>query len=292
MPSAIITLTTDFGASDGYVGAMKGVILGVNPQASIVDLTHNVPAQDIAHGAFVLGATCRYFPRDAVHVCVVDPEVGTSRRALLLVTPTGTFVAPDNGLLTYVLLDPASSDFAGSGPGADVEFKSPFTVDVPDGCTAYSLTRSEYWRHPVSDTFHGRDIFAPIAAHLSAGVPVGQLGEETREVVALNLGPPQSRRDAIEGRVVFVDHFGNLVSNVPASAVRGSSVEVEIKGRRVKGLSRTFAGGRGLRALIGSHGHLEIAENSGSAAERLSADVGTRLRVTTPGGQAGGQGDG
>ena len=292
MPSAIITLTTDFGASDGYVGAMKGVILGINPQVSIVDVTHNVPVQDIAHGAFVLGATCRYFPGDAVHVCVVDPEVGTSRRALLLVTPTGRFVAPDNGLLTYLLLDPASPDAAGPGPGADVEFKSPITVMVPDGCTAYSLTRCEYWRHPVSDTFHGRDVFAPIAAHLSAGVPPGQLGEETREVVALNLGPPQSRRGAIEGRVVFVDHFGNLVSNIPSSAVRGSSVEVEIKGRRVKGLSRTFAGGQGLRALIGSHGHLEIAESNGSAAARLSADVGTRLRVTTPGVQAGGQEDG
>ena len=188
MASTILTLTTDFGDSGGYVGAMKGVALSIGPDLSVVDISHRVPPQDISHGAFVIGTACRYFPPDAVHVCVVDPGVGTSRRPLLVVTPGGRFVAPDNGLLTYVLGD----SYPGWSPAAPGKggFMQPVVVGLPDGCAAYELTRAEYWRHPVSNTFHGRDVFVPAAAHLALGVPPEQLGEPVGSVVCLNAYPP------------------------------------------------------------------------------------------------------
>ena len=284
MSPSIITLTTDFGAAGGYVGSMKGVALGINPDAILVDISHEVPAQDIAHGAFVLGSVHRYFSPDTVHVGVVDPGVGTSRRALLLVTPTGVFVAPDNGLLTHVLADQAAQ--GGATPVADpqgAQFLEPLNAPVPDGCSAYTLTRPEFWHHPVSSTFHGRDVFAPVAAHLSLGVPPERFGEPIDDVVWLNLCPPTNRDGAVDGRVIFVDGFGNLVSNIRADRLPGTNIEVSVGGCVVKGLRETFAGEDGLLALIGSHGYLEIAERNGSAASRLSVGVGDKIRVTRRG---------
>ena len=165
MSPALIALTTDFGPSGGYVGAMKGAALSINPDAVLVDISHDVPPRDIAHGAFVSASAYRYFPPDTVHVAVVDPGVGTSRLALLLVTPTGSFLAPDNGLLTYVLTDHlAEGTTALPEAPKGVGFLEPFSMPVPDSCSAYSLNNADYWRHPISGTFHGRDIFAPVAA--------------------------------------------------------------------------------------------------------------------------------
>ena len=279
MSSPIITLTTDFGARDWYVGAVKGTLLGINPNATVIDISHDIPPQDTAHGAFVLGNGYPSFPADTIHVAVVDPGVGTSRRALLVVTPDGRFIAPDNGLLTYVLADhraPTSETLSADSPG---KFMQPMTASVPDGCSAYSLTRAEYWHHPVSDTFHGRDVFAPVAAHLSLGVRPEQLGESVEEVVHLNIHAPTKRSDAVEGRIIFVDHFGNLVSNIRRPLLPSGNIQVEIAGNLIKGLSRSFAEGEGLLALVGSHGYLEVAEREGSAADRLGATVGTELRA-------------
>ena len=280
MSSTIITLTTDFGASGGYVGAMKGVVLGINSDASIVDISHDVPPQDIAHGAFVLGSTYRYFSPDAIHVGVVDPGVGTSRRALLIITPGGRFLAPDNGLLTHVLADhrDQGAPEVVSRPSTG-KFMEPVITPVPDGCSGYELNRSEYWRHPVSDTFHGRDIFAPAAAHLSRGVPPDQLGDAVDEAVTLHLPPPSSQAGVVEGRIVFVDHFGNLVSNIRSTDLPPGDVEVEIGGVRIKGLAQSYSKARGLLALVGSQGYVEVAETNGSAADRLAAGVGSRMRL-------------
>ena len=292
MPSTIISLTSDFGHSSGYVGVMKGVALSLNPHAALVDISHDVPPQDIAHGAFVLGSIYRYFPPESIHLAVVDPGVGTSRRALLLVTPAGKFLAPDNGLLTYVVADqerPNSGEgLEGAQEGtsrheglADSQrtFMEPFATPVPDGCSAYVLNRAEFWHRPVSDTFHGRDIFAPVAAHLSRGVPPERFGDAVGELVNLNIHSARGQGDAIEGRIIFVDHFGNLVSNIRSPDIVGGEVEVEVGGARIKGLSRSYAEGRGVTALIGSHGYLEIAETNGSAAERLGAGVGSGVTV-------------
>jgi S-adenosylmethionine hydrolase len=275
MSSQIISLTTDFGVAGSYVGALKGVVLGVNPRATIVDIAHEIPPQDIAHGAFVWQNACTYFPSGAIHVGVVDPGVGTSRRALLLETPTGHFLAPDNGMLTYVLLEHGGVVFS---PG--YEFMAPTTTAVPDGCRAYSLTEQAYWRRPVSDTFHGRDIFAPVAAHLSLGVSPDQFGEPVRQLVALNVPAEVHHEHGIEGRIIFVDHFGNLVTSIEGRRLVGRQAEIEVGGAVIIGLSRTFSEVDGLLALTGSHGYLEIAQRNGSAAQSLSVGVGGEVRVT------------
>ena len=275
MIASTISLTTDFGSASGYAGAVKGVLLGINPASTIVDISHDVPPQDIAHGAFVLGSTYRYFD-DAIHVAVVDPGVGTSRRALLLIMPSGRFLAPDNGLLTYVILDQAG---AMSPVGPDVEFAAPVLTPVPEGCTAYAITRPEYWRHPVSSTFHGRDIFAPVAAHISLGVDPDELGEPIDSVIVLNVWPGPTGGAILNGNVIFVDSFGNLVTNLRSDRVPAGTVSVEVRGELLHGISETYAEADGLMALHGSHGYLEVAERNGSAATRLQAQVGDAVRV-------------
>ena len=271
----IVTLTSDFGTRDGYAAAMKGVLLTISPESTVVDVSHDVPPQDIGHGAFVIGATWRYFPTEAVHVAVVDPGVGTDRRPLLLVTPAGRFVAPDNGLLSYVLIEQGARTEA---HGED-EFLKPMEISVPDGCRAYVLDREEYWLTPISDTFHGRDVFAPVAAHLSRGVPPEELGTLTTTATCLHIPPPRLDGAVLRGRIINVDRYGNLASNIRPGRAAYENAGVEVSGRRIDGLSRHFAGG-GLVAVIGSHGYLEVALENGSAAEHLEAGVGSEISVS------------
>lgn len=216
MPAPIISLTTDFGSVSGYAGTVKGVLLGINPASTIVDISHDVPAQDISHGAFVLGSAYRYFDNSTIHLAVVDSGVGSSRRAILLVTPEGRFLAPDNGLLTYVVMGHASEPFAVSCVG----FMEPVLVAVPEGCAAYATTRPEYWRHPVRRTFQARDIFAPVAAHLSLGVAPNTVGEQVDIITALNAWSEPDDDAVLHGRVIFVDGFGNLVTNLRSDCVQ------------------------------------------------------------------------
>ena len=282
--SPIITLTTDFGSRDGYVAAMKGVILGILPGATIVDVSHDVPPQDIGHAAFVLGATCPYFPPDAVHVAVVDPDVGAERSPLLLVTPHGSYVAPDNGVLTYILM--AHGACNPEPPEAEAVM-APMPIDVPSGCDAYLLNRKEYWLDWVSNTFHGRDIFAPVAAHLAAGVLPEELGEPMDSVVWLSVPQPVVSGDAIEGHIIHVDRFGNLVSNIRLGDPAKVGITVEIESAVIHGLSSSYAGGedpalsspKGLLAIVGGSGYLEVAAKNGSAAQQLGSAVGSRVSV-------------
>lgn len=272
----IITLTTDFGTRDGYVGAVKGVILAICRNTQIVDITHEVPPQDVAEGAFVLAAAAPYFPRDAIHLAVVDPGVGTARRGLVLATPVGTFVAPDNGLLTYLV-----ERLARQQPGRSrAKPMMPVIMSVPPGCRAFVLDRPEFWRQPVSATFHGRDVFGPVAAHLAAGVAPELLGSQIGEVLCLALPKPRRRGRVIEGEVVHADAFGNLVSNIPASWLSTRVASAELGGHRVEGLSETYGAREGLVAAVGSHGYLEMAWRDGNAAARLGAKRGTPVRVT------------
>ena len=274
MSHRALTFTTDFGSSDSYVAAMKGVALGISHDLTLVDLSHEVPRHDIRHGAFFLGGVYRYFPAETVHVAVVDPGVGTGRKAVALVTPAGVFCAPDNGLLSYVLNDCLSDDQA---PFESTEFGETVAIPVPDGCEAYEISNPAYRLEPVSDTFHGRDIFTPAAAHLASGVPPERLGDRLHEITVLNLFTIERQGDAVTGRVIHVDHFGNVVTNIPASQLPQGDIVVEVANTRIHGLSATFADADGLLALIGSHGYLEIAENLGSAANRLSIGVGDEV---------------
>lgn len=279
MSNKVLTFTTDFGSSDAYVAAMKGVALGIAPDLTLVDVTHEVPRHDIRHGAFILGSVYRYFRAETVHVAVVDPGVGTSRKAVALVTPSGSFCAPDNGLLSYVLNDHLVSHQVHS---ESAEFGAPVTVPVPDECEAYELSNPAYRLAPVSDTFHGRDIFTPAAAHLASGLQPRRLGEPLRELTILNLFTLELNNDAVTGTVVHIDRFGNIVTNIAADQLPQGNVVVEVADTKIHGLSATFADAEGLLALIGSHGYLEIAENLGSAARSLGVGFGDTVVVHSP----------
>ena len=270
-PRSIITLTTDFGLSEHYVGAMKGAILGVNPRAIIVDVTHDVQPQRIEEGSFLLGAAWPYFPSGTVHVAVVDPGVGGERQALVLSTPAGFFVGPDNGVLSCALPDAARPRRA-----RRIAKRTP----LPEDCIAVAITNPQYMLHPVSATFHGRDVFAPVAAHLTLGVDIDSFGERVASILALPLLRAVRKTDgSLAGRVIHVDRFGNLVTSIRAVDVGGSDVTVEIAGEVVHGLANTYGDGDDLVALIDSSGYLEVALPRGSAAELLEADLETPLSV-------------
>ncbi len=253
---SLITLTTDFGLADSYVGVMKGVILGIDPTATIVDISHDIAPQDVREAAYVVYTAYPYFPPDTVHVVVVDPGVGSQRRAIALRTAQACFVAPDNGVLSYVLAREGMKE-------------------------AVSLTHSRYHRPIVSHTFHGRDIFAPVAAHLARGVSLTELGEPLTEIVTFSLPQPQvlPNRDVI-GHVLHVDRFGNLILDVrEGDFILGGGIVLEVAGRRIQGLGRTFTDvpAGELVAYIGSSGHLEIALREGNAAQLLGMEIGAQI---------------
>ncbi len=276
--SGIVTLMTDFGLTDPYVGVLKGVIWSIYPRARIVDLTHQISPQAILQGAFLLAEAYPYFPPGTVHLAVVDPGVGTERAAIALETPQALFVAPDNGLLSCVWEDLGATSAAASRL---VELSEPRYWRFPEG--------ARHRRAPCfqpSPTFHGRDIFAPVAAHLAAGLPLEALGRPKESLVLLEGRRPLREEDgSIVGQIVHIDHFGNGCTNIGAELVeelagRGE-VEVVCGACRLRGLVRTYAEGQPGRplALIGSHGRLEIALREDSAAARLGLRIGTAVRV-------------
>jgi S-adenosyl-L-methionine hydrolase (adenosine-forming) len=266
----IITLTTDFGLADPYVASMRGVILSLNPQAVIVDVSHAVRPQQIEQGAFLLEASLPYFPPSSIHIAVVDPGVGSQRRAIALRTASGTFVGPDNGVLSPALPDDLRSR-AGEAGGR---------VRLPERSSGVALTDPSYHRQPVSDTFHGRDIFAPAAGHLSLGVPLSDLGEPVDDVVALPPFRARSEPDGSrKGRIVHIDVFGNLITDVRGEDLASPRLTVEVRDRQIAGLQRNYASGQGLTALVGSSGFLEITLSGGSAVAELGVDIGEPVVV-------------
>ena len=263
--AALLTLTSDFGLADPYVGAMKGVILGLNPRAIIVDLSHEVRPQRLLQAVYITQAAWPFFPPDAIHVVVVDPGVGTERRAVALVAPGGCFLGPDNGALSAALPDePRMAAGSGAAP-----------VALPVGCRAFAITNRRYLREPVSATFHGRDVFAPAAAHLSLGVAPERLGEPVRELIALPPLRAQRRPDGtLRAQVVHIDRFGNVVLDARGEDLPEGAFTVELVGHIVPGPVRTYAEATGPAALVGSSGYLEVALPNGSAAAALGVDVG------------------
>lgn len=274
MRGHLITLLTDFGLVDPYVGMMKGVILGIAPSATIIDLTHEVMPQDILQGAFHLGASWSSFPTGTIHIAVVDPGVGGERRALLVQGPDNVFLAPDNGLLSFVLPEESKKDMR------EVAFK-PYISPVPPGFNAHALTNSKYWRHPVSATFHGRDIFAPVAAHLSLGIQPEELGIPVTTLTRLALPSAKWQGDVLTGYVLHIDRFGNAATNLSNALIQqgGEVLSIDIGKRSIPGVSLTYAMGKGLAAVIGSHGNLEVAVTNGSAAQLLGVKVGDEIKV-------------
>jgi len=270
--NAIITLTTDFGTDDAYVAAMKGIILDINPGARIVDICHAISPQNISQAAFILSTAYRFFPERTIHLVVVDPGVGTERRAIILRTPQFDFVAPDNGVLSGVIA-PFLKEWPHPGQ---------VQATLPPELEAVCLTRPEFWRSPVSPTFHGRDIFAPVAARLSLGLAPQKFGEAIKSItVTPEHRPHRQSADTIVGRILHIDHFGNLITNFKGEDLPEKPFVIEAGRSSISELSRTYEEGEGLLALIGSSGYLEIAVKGGSARDFLGAAVGDDVRLRT-----------
>jgi S-adenosylmethionine hydrolase len=273
--SPVITLTTDFGLNDTYVAAMKGIILGINPEVTLVDICHTIDPQDITRAAFVLGTSYQYFPKGTVHLVVVDPGVGSQRRAVILRTPSADFVAPDNGVLSYVIREASPESTDGKQP-----------AELSPKLEAFAITEPRYWRTPVSPTFHGRDIFAPVAAHLSLGRSPADFGERLTSLVMLPFTRPHREPDgSVVGHILHIDSFGNLISDITTQYLPsgGEPLSIKIGEQTIHGLVRTYAKGEGLLALIGSSDRLEISVKGGSARNLLNARVGDEVRASPQG---------
>ncbi|MDX9702935.1 MAG: SAM-dependent chlorinase/fluorinase [Candidatus Auribacterota bacterium] len=260
-----ITLTTDFGYDSWFVGVMKGVIHGITPDATVIDLIHGIKPFDIRQAAFSLMVSYLYFPAGTIHVAVVDPGVGSARRPILAVSKSYMFIAPDNGLLTPVLLD-------------------------ENPCTVYHVTNTDFFLKNISNTFHGRDIFAPLAAHLSQGANPAETGRIIDDPVILDgFQPPaisfnnSGLKSAITATVIHVDRFGNLITNIPCSFFKESiSVTFAKTSTTISGLRKSYdsvACGEPL-LILGSSGFLEISVNQGNASERFQMQQGDNISIT------------
>lgn len=256
----VITLLSDFGARDTYVGVMKGVILSICPEVQIIDLTHEIPPQDVRTAAWHLSAAYEYFAPGTIHVAVVDPGVGTSRRPILVTGHGYFFVGPDNGIF---------SPLYQSG--------KPFEV--------YVLNQKKFFLKKISATFHGRDIFAPVAGYLACGTPPEKMGAAIRDPITLPAQKPKVTRGALHGEVVSIDRFGNLITNISEEAFqnffKGKPFVIKASAISLKSLQKTYAKAAKhvIIATFGSSGHLEIAEVSGSAARRLEMGLGAPVTV-------------
>lgn len=253
----IITLLTDFGLSDPYVGSMKGVILNINPDVRIIDITHDISPQNVDEAAFVLKRVYSYFPRGTIHVVVVDPGVGSERAILAVQAESYIFLAPDNGVLKYIFDDDADA-------------------------RVFRLTNHAYFLEKVSHTFHGRDIFAPVAAHVSKGVTLERLGESFHDYVVGNVKKPVEGKTEIIGEIIHIDKFGNGVTNIDGTLLKGrSKIMIRIKGHELDELCRAYTDvpvGEPL-ALVGSGGTLEISVHRGDAKQRMGFLVGDSVTV-------------
>lgn len=269
--SGIITFTTDFGTVDGYVGALKGAVLTIAPACQLVDVSHDVPPRDVRFGAYTLMSAVETFPIGTVHLAVVDPGVGGARRALALEVGATRFVGPDNGLLVWALGVIARR----SGTPIDL---GESVLRLPPTFRGVVLDQPSFWRQPVSATFHGRDVFGPVAAWLSLGEPLTAVGTPIDGIQGLPFPMTASDGEALRGEVLVVDRFGNLITNISAQQLP-SSFEVEVGGRGVSGPASNYESAAPLIALIGSAGFLEIAAPGGSAAAMLDVAAGTAVIV-------------
>ena len=261
-PSAlIITLLTDFGSTDYFVGSVKGVILSINPHVTIVDLTHEVASFSVAEAAFLLHSTYPYFPKGSIHVAVVDPGVGSDRRPLLVHAGGFYFLAPDNGILSYVFRD------------------------IPN-YQCVELTETKFHLPARGNSFHARDVFAPVAAWLSRGTPIGQFGRESHHPTTIPLPAPRHTDNALEGEVIYIDRFGNLITNITKNDVDHcgprDQLTITIGDARCRGISRCYADGSqdAPSTIVNSSGHLEIFFYEGNAAHHLHAKIGIYVTLT------------
>jgi S-adenosylmethionine hydrolase len=257
----IVTLTTDFGLRSGFAGVMQGVIYNLAPRVQIVDITHFIPPQDIREGAYTLSRTVPFFPKETVHIYVVDPGVGTRRRPLAARLGDHFFVGPDNGLLTLLVEDAELNR-------QPIEF--------------IHLNRPQFWLPKISRTFHGRDIFSPVAAHLANGVPLQELGTPFNDPVRLELSRPQQTDTGWNAHIISIDTFGNLTTDLSASMLPDSAnAQFRLLGMEVNGVSDSYGDKQPgeLVAVVDSEEFIELALVNGNAAQKLGSKVGDVVEV-------------
>jgi len=273
--SAIITLTTDFGYDDFYVAAVKGAILSINPGANIIDVCHSIEPQNILQAAFILNAAYRYYPKQTVHMAIVDPGVGSEREGIILKTPTALFVVPDNGILSYVVNDLFPVETPTSQDASNLN-----KIILKTGLEAVNITDPRFWRHPVSSTFHGRDIFAPVAAGLSLDISLYEFGGKINSMHVLPIPKPFIDPEGnLVGQVLHIDRFGNLITNIRSADLPGKEVMIEAAGHCIQSISSYYAQNKGVMAVVGSTGYLEISLRNGNACDFLSMVVGDEITV-------------
>ena len=261
----LIALLTDFGTKDYFIGAMKGAILSINSEARIIDITHEIEPQDVSSASFTLCACYRNFPKKTIFVAVVDPGVGSNRRAVLVETENYFFIAPDNGLLSFVF----NAQTSVLPENSEINFR------------VYEITNSIFIAKNVSVTFHGRDIFAPVAAHLSNGVKPEEFGSEIKDFVCLPIAKPQRINDAdIEAAIIHIDRFGNLITNLKREDLPGK-FSLVINGRKIEKLRSYYAeaGSGEIFMIFGSAGFLEIVAFRNSAAKLLGIENSRKITV-------------
>lgn len=259
----VIALLTDFGTQDYFVGAMKGAILSINPQAKIVDITHEIPPQDIRAASFTLCACYEDFPEKTIFVAVVDPGVGSNRKAILVETERYFFVAPDNGLLSFV-------------------FKKNKSALAQARTSVFELTNEKFFAEKISRTFHGRDIFAPVAARLSAGVEPNEFGRKIEDFIRFEFSEPKKiSGEKIEAEIIHIDRFGNLITNLRKKDLP-EKFSIEINGKLIDRLQNFYVEAEKdeLFMIFGSAGFLEIAASQNSASELLNATGGTKILMS------------
>ncbi|MGB8656217.1 MAG: SAM-dependent chlorinase/fluorinase [Candidatus Zixiibacteriota bacterium] len=258
MNRPIITLTTDFGTRDGYVGAVKGVIKRINPQAEIVDVTHEIEPFDVLGAAFALNSFYRFFPRGTIHLVVVDPGVGGRRQPLLIKSEDFFFVGPDNGILSFLFRDERITEII-------------------------VLSAQQYFLNEISNTFHARDLFAPVAAYLSLGVDVNEFGKPAKECLKLNIEEPKRTGTGLVGEVIHIDRFGNLITNIPVRSIQNKRIaKIVVANREIARMSQPYfeIPLRKIGAIVGSSGFLEMAVNQGSAWKVSKARIGSPVKIS------------
>ncbi|HVO60147.1 MAG TPA: SAM-dependent chlorinase/fluorinase [Terriglobales bacterium] len=270
--NSIVTLTTDFGLQDHFVGTMKGVMIEINPEVKFVDISHAVQPFDVFDGALTIAQAYSYFPTSTVHMVIVDPGVGTARRPIVVSTEKYIFVAPDNGVLSLI-------------------------YDREERLSVRAITADHYFLQPLSNTFHGRDIFSPIAAYLSKGVDPARMGEEVSDYVRFSSPKPKvGTNGSLRGVVLKVDRFGNLITNITPQDAPGlfqpdpQPFTITVGKREVTQVRSAYADGAPgeVFGILGSMGFLEIAANRGAAARLVDASKGTDVDVVMEGSSAAG----
>jgi S-adenosylmethionine hydrolase len=257
MEKKIITLLTDFGTRDGYIGAVKGVIKRINPKAEIVDITHDVDSYDVLGAAFALNNFYKYFPKGTIHLAVVDPGVGSVRQPILIKTKDFFFVGPDNGIFSFI-------------------YQKEDLTDI------IVTSSKKYFLAEPSGTFHARDVFAPVASYLSLGIKPDEFGPPAKECMKFIFPKLKSKGKSLKGQIIHIDRFGSLITNVPAGLLeKKKNAEIRVEKRKIKGISHSYfeMKEKALGALIGSSGFLELAVNRGSAQRLLKAKIGDPVRI-------------